>query len=192
MSSSDHLLVVVAVIAAVLAIGQLVPNPASGETVDDVRIEYRPDVVVLPPGDEARLTLTVTNLGTGHQGLAFTFVPSGGARGPEGVLSTVYTTLGPGESRSTELKITSRAEAGDEESVSDFTVVVQWGPDLRLGDDGRVVNGTVDGSWQHDFHVVYELHPGLRYLSLVIVVGLAVLLSALILRPGWAGWRGDG
>ena len=177
-------------IITVLVLVQLFPAPASGEAADDISIEFDPHEVVLQPGEETRVTLTVSNQGVETKGLAFAFVPVDAPRHSEGSFSAVYMSVGPGESRKSVLTVRSNARTGDEEDVSDFVVIVQWGTDLELDDDGDVVESTVEGSWEHEFHVVYEAEPGLRYLSLAIVVGMAVMLSVLILWPGWAGGRG--
>ena len=71
-----------------------------------------------------------------------------------------------------------RAKRGDDEDVSNFVVVVYWGSEIQLDEDQRPSASTVDGTWEHEFSVLFE--PEIGYLPAAIVLGLVIVIAAIL------------
>jgi hypothetical protein len=156
---------------------------------EDLEIEYSPETVVLGPGDEVTVTIIVTSHNNESMDLAFEFIPVDAPRHSEGYFTTVFTTLGPGAEKKNELVVKSNAQRSDDEDISNFVVVVSWGTDIKMDREQNILASSVDGSWQHEFSVLFDPAPELGYLPFVIVLGLVVVVGAVLFYPLWR--KGD-
>jgi hypothetical protein len=162
--------------------------PVHGETANgDVVVEYDREEVVLEPDGETSLLFTVTNHGDEPLGVAFEFESVDAPRHSVGYFSTIFATLQPGESRETELVVTSRARPSDEPEVSNFVVRVSWGTDIQIDDEQRPVGSTVEGTWEHEFQVQFEAEPGVARVAAVVALAVVVGIAVILLYPVWAG-----
>lgn len=177
------------ILTTLCLIVSLVPT-ATAEMVDeDLEIEYSPETVVLGPGDEVTVTIIVTSHNNESMDLAFEFIPVDAPRRADGYFTTVFTTLGPGAEKKNELVVKSNAQRSDDEDISNFVVVVSWGSEVQLDGDQRPLPSTVEGSWEHEFSVLFDPAPELGYLPFVIVLGLVVVVGAVLFYPLWR--KGD-
>jgi len=163
---------------------------ATAEMVDDkMEIEYSPESVVLGPGGETTVTIIVTSHSEESMDVAFEFISVDAPRHAVGYFTTVFTTLGPGAEKKNELVVTSNAKRSDDEDVSNFVVVVYWGSEIQLDENQRPSTSSVDGSWEHEFSVLFDPVDELGYLPLVIVLGLVIVVGVILFYP--VLWKRD-
>jgi len=180
MSLSKHMLGLV----VTLFVLSVLFGSVQGEMVDDkLEVEYYPDPVVIGPGEEATVTITVTSHSDESMEVAFEFVPVDAPRHSEGYFTTVLTRLGPGAEKTNELLVRSNAQRSDDEAISDFVVVVSWGRDIKMDRENNLLASSVDGSWQHEFSVLFVPEPELGYLPIAIVMGLVVVVAVILFYP---------
>jgi hypothetical protein len=159
-------------------------GPVQGEMVnDDLEIEYSPESVVLGPGEETTVTIVVTSHSDEPMDVAFEFIPVDAPRHAEGYFTTVFTNLGPGAEKKNDLVVKSNAERGDDEDVSNFVVVVYWGSEIQLDENQRPTPSSVDGTWEHEFSVLFNAEPELGYLPVAIVLGMVFVIAGILFYP---------
>ncbi len=177
------------IMASMFMVLVLLPT-ANGEMVDgEFEIEYYPEPVIIGPGGEAIVTITAKSHSEGSLDLLFEFVPVDAPRHSEGVFTMIFTTLGPGAEKTNELVVRSNAQRSDEESYSDFKVVVYWGGNIKIDRENNPLLSSVDGTWEHEFSVLYDPEPELGYLPLAIVMVLVIGVAVILLYPQWTGHK---
>ena len=177
------------ILATLCMVLSLVPTATSEMVDEELEIEYFPENVVLSPGEEVTVTIIVTSHSDESMDLAFEFIPVDAPRRADGYFTTVFTTLGPGAEKKNELVVKSNARRNDDEDISNFVVVVYWGSEIQLDGDQRPLPSTVDGTWEHEFSVLFDPAPELGYLPFVIVLGLVVVVALVLFYPVWR--KGD-
>ncbi len=174
------------ILATLCMIVSLVPT-ATAEMVDEeLEIEYSPETVVLSPGGEVTVTIIVTSHSNESMDVAFEFISVDAPRHATGYFTTVFTTLGPGTEKKNELVVKSNARRGDDEDISDFAVVVYWGSEIQLDGNQRPLPSSVEGSWEHEFSVLFDPAPELGYLPVAIVLGLVIVVAVVLFYPVWS------
>ena len=152
---------------------------------EDLEIEYSPESVVLGPDEEVTVTIIVRSHSEESMDLAFEFIPVDAPRHAEGYFTTVFTILDPGAEKENELVVKSNAKRSDDEDISNFVVVVYWGSEIQLDGNQRPLPSTVDGTWEHEFSVLFEPAPELGYLPVAIVLGLVIVVAVVLFYPAW-------
>jgi hypothetical protein len=171
------------ILTTLCMIVSLVPS-ATAEMVDEeLEIVYWPETVIMGPGGETTVTIVVTSHSDESMDVAFEFIPVDAPRRADGYFTTVFTTLGPGAEKKNELVVKSNAKRSDDEDVSNFVVVVYRGSEIQLDEDQRPLTSTVDGTWEHEFKVLFDPEPELGYLPVAIVLGLVVVIALVLYYP---------
>lgn len=180
MSKFERALPILAILCVIVS---LVPSAAAEMVDEELEIEYYPENVILGPGGEVTVTIIVTSHTDTSLDIAFEFIPVDAPRHVDGYFTTVFTTLGPGAEKKNELVVKSNAQRSDDEDISNFVVVVSWGSEIQLDGDQRPLPSTVEGSWEHEFSVLFDPEPELGYLPIVIVLGLVIVVALVLFYP---------
>lgn len=165
--------------------------PANAQTPEDVvTVDFDTDIIELPPGETRNVRFTVTNDGGEAIGVAFEFIHLKTMGHPDGYFTTSYIVIAPNSTKETELVLTSNAGSGDDPSDSDFIVRIHYGRDLQLDEDDEPIDSTVEGTWEHDFQVVFLADTGPGPIWIVVIFIIAILLGVVLLLPGFEGDEG--
>ena len=152
-------------------------NVITSESIaNTIVIDYHPTSVMLQPDEQGTIVLNIKNNGNDEctVAISFEYTKSGHTRCD--VNDPIFT-LPPDGSINKTVHVETNAIISQDPGSSDFVVVISWGRNISIDDNGKIIKDSVDGSRSLYITVSDDLTGEYR---LMIIIFSLIIITSLI------------
>ncbi len=155
--------------------------PASAEADilanGELEVTHTPASLWLRPRETDNFEMTVKNVGERSLNVSLNYLKIECPGGTDGTFSRSFLSLGPGAKETVTVEVTSYANMLMGSCLDNTNIMLSWGPNLTVDQEGHVERSSVEGSDTVTFDLHYEISLEVMAVVMLIVVVLVIILK---------------
>ncbi len=142
----------------------------------ELEVTHSPASLWLRPGETDEFEMTVKNAGDRYLNVSLEYLEIECPGGTDGTFSRSFLSLEPGAKGTVTVEVTSYANLVLGWCLDETNIMIRWGPNLTVDEDGHVERSSTEDSDTVTFELHYEISLEVMAVVMVIVVIVYVII----------------